>query len=124
MADAVWSAPLNPEDRGAAYTNSVNVALSQWDLTLDFQFATPAPGSAAVSPDANVPFATERVARLVMSPTHAKVLSAALRNAVDEWESRFGQMPDVSVLLPGLQIIRQAQSDPEADQDEPTADTK
>lgn len=116
MPDAVWSAPLNPEDRGAAYTNSVNVALTQWDLTLDFQFATPAPGSAA---DVNPPFAAERVARLVMSPTHAKVLSEALRNAVAEWESRFGQMPEISVLLPGgLQATQRPQPNP--DQAEPT----
>ncbi len=120
MAEAVWSAPLNPEDRGAAYTNSVNVALTQWDLTLDFQFATPAPGSSASPPGGNPPIAAERVARLVMSPTHAKVLSEALRNAVAEWESRFGPMPDVSVLLPGgLQAIQRPQPNP--DQSGPTA---
>ncbi len=119
MADAVWSAPLNPEDRGAAYTNTVNVALTQWDLTMDFQFATPAPGTAAGSPPQ---FAAERVARLVMSPTHAKVLSALLGNAVKEWESRFGQMPDISVLLPGgLQALQSPLPDPEAAQDGPVA---
>lgn len=119
MAEAVWSAPQNPEDRGAAYTNSVNVAFTQWDLTLDFQLATPAPGSSASPAVATPPIATERVARLVMSPTHAKVLSEALRNAVGEWESRFGQMPDVSVLLPGGLMTPQRRSDP--DQAGPTA---
>jgi hypothetical protein len=109
VAEAVWSAPLNPEDRAAAYTNSVNVALTQWDLTLDFQFATPAPGSSA---NVNPPVTAERVARLVMSPTHAKVLSEALRNAVEEWERRFGQMPDISVLLPGGLQATQSNPDP------------
>lgn len=114
MAEAVWSAPLNPEDRGAAYTNSVNIALSQWDLTLDFQFATPAPGSAAVAPNTSPAIAAERVARLVMSPTHAKVLSEFLRNAVAEWESRYGQMPDISVLVPdALRATQEPEPDPD-----------
>jgi Protein of unknown function (DUF3467) len=121
VAETIWSAPLNPEDRGAAYTNSVNVGVTQWDLTLDFQFATPAPGSSSNPAYANVPLATERVARLVMSPTHAKVLTEALRRAVAEWESRFGPMPDVSVLLPGLGAAQQPQPDPEVGPNGPTA---
>lgn len=116
MTESVWSAPLNPGDRGAAYTNSVNVALTQWDLTLDFQFATPAPGSPSGRSleGSNVPIASERVARLVMSPTHAKVLSEALTGAVAEWERRFGPLPDTSVLLPGgLQAAGNPQPGPD-----------
>jgi len=92
MTEPAWSAPM-----GAAYANSVNVAFSQWDFTLDFQLAAPpAPGAeaGAVSPTS--------VARVVMSPTHAKVVAELLSASVQGWEQRFGALPDAEILLPGL----------------------
>jgi hypothetical protein len=77
------------------YVNSTGIAMSQWDLTIDFQLATP--------PDELSPGETyrgaRRVARIVMSPTHAKVIAESLSAAVRDWQERFGALPSVDELL-------------------------
>jgi len=97
MAEPVWSAPLDEANVGAGYTNSVTIGTTQWDVTLDFQFRTPAPGNAA-----NAELPSQRVARLVMSPMHAKVLAEVIAGAIRAWEHNYGALPDAEVLLPGL----------------------
>jgi Protein of unknown function (DUF3467) len=96
MTEAIWSAPLDSGDRGASYTNSVIIGATQWDLTIDFQLTTPAPGSTVSDPQ----FVAQRVARIVMSPTHAKVFAQFLGNAVGTWEGRFGPLPEAATLMP------------------------
>jgi hypothetical protein len=96
MTDPVWPAALDPSDRGTLYANSVTMAGTQWDITMDFQLATPAPGT-PVSETQLTPY---RVARIIVSPTHAKVLAGLLTRAVTEWEEKFGKLPDASALMP------------------------
>ena len=65
-------------------------------MTLDFQLATPVKAAST----GESPFMVQRVARIVMSPTHAKVLAEIIKGAVGEWETRFGPLPDVAKLAP------------------------
>jgi hypothetical protein len=98
MTQPTWSAPLDPSDRAPRYANAAIVAATQWDVTIDFQITTPAPGTPAntMNPELTV----QRVARVVMSPTHAKVLANYLATTVEQWEGRFGQLAELDVLLP------------------------
>jgi hypothetical protein len=69
--------------------------MSQWDITIDFQLATPperlAPGEIHIE--------ARPVARIVMSPTHAKVLAESIGTTVRDWEAKFGALPSVDQLL-------------------------
>jgi hypothetical protein len=94
---SAWTEALEPSDFASRYVNSVEIAFSQWDMTLDFQLATPVKAASA----GESPFMVQRVARIVMSPTHAKVLAEMIKGAVGEWETRFGPLPDVAKLAPG-----------------------
>jgi hypothetical protein len=91
---SAWTEAPGPSDVASRYVNSAEIAFSQWDMTVDFQLATPV----KAAPDAESPFLVQRVARIVMSPTHAKVLAEMIHNAVGEWETRFGALPDVESL--------------------------
>lgn len=94
---SAWTEAPGPPDVASRYVNSAEIALSQWDMTIDFQLATPVMGGGQAS---EPPFLAQRVARIVMSPTHAKVLAELIRGAVGEWETRFGPLPDVESLTP------------------------
>jgi hypothetical protein len=103
MTEQAWPASMSAADVSADYTNSVNASFTQWDVTLDFRFVTPPPGGAeAGTAGAWTPGAGTPVARLVMSPMHAKVLAEVMSNAVQAWETRFSALPDIEVLSPGL----------------------
>jgi hypothetical protein len=52
----------------------------------------------------------QRVARIVMSPTHAKVLAERIREAVSGWETRFGRLPTVNQLNPPPPIAPEGES--------------
>ena len=81
----------------ALYTNGVAGQLSQWDITLFFQYNTaalPVTGT-AVEP------VSQSVAKLVMSPQHAKALIAVVQDAVAKWERAFGDLPGLDKLIPG-----------------------
>lgn len=61
------------------------------DLTIDFQL---------VAPDRDAGLGEPRqLARIMVSPMHAKALAAQLADAVQSWERRFGPLPDVAELL-------------------------
>lgn len=94
-----WGIARPASDEPARYTNAVNVAASQWDVTVDFQLSSQAPGSTAERPVVQ----QHRVAQLVMSPMHAKALAALLTGTVTDWERKFGTLPSVSTLLPDLE---------------------
>lgn len=109
MADPAWSAPLPDGEGTVGYTNSVTVGTTQWDVTLDFQFRTPVPGNMS-----GTDLTSQPVARLVMSPMHAKALAEVIGGAIRAWEHKFGPLPDADVLLPGLSAsLAEAQVEPE-----------
>ncbi len=82
-------------DAPSLYANSTGIAMSQWDITIDFQLATPPerlpPGETRIE--------ARPVARIVMSPTHAKVLAESISTTIRDWEGRFGALPSVDQLL-------------------------
>jgi hypothetical protein len=88
------------------YVNSATIALSQWDLSVNFRLQRPTVDDAGTSTGV----ASEAVVQVVMSPTHAKVLAHLLEQAVQEWEGRFGVLPTVDRLIP-----RPAQAETEGD---------
>jgi hypothetical protein len=97
MTEPVWGAPLDPSDLAPRYANGATVAMSQWDLTVEFQQRQPVPDKPVSDPEWDL----RSIARIVMSPTHAKVLAEILSNAVTGWEHRFGAMPSTQALLHG-----------------------
>ena len=96
MTQPVWSESEDPSDSEPHYANSATIGMSQWDLTIDFGLATPAPGS----PVSEMRLALRPVSRIVMSPTHAKVLAELLTKTVSDWERKFGRLPKTSALMP------------------------
>lgn len=96
MTQPVWPESEDPSDSEPRYANSVTIGMSQWDLTIDFGLATPAPGS----PVSEMQLTLRAVSRIVMSPTHAKVLAGLLTKTVGEWERQFGKLPKADVLMP------------------------
>jgi len=98
MTEQVWPASQDPSDTVSRYTNTAYIAMSQWDLTIDFRLASPAPGTPVDAPLS----VTHEVARIVMSPTHAKVLAKLIGDAVSKWEATFGDLPDAAKLLPAV----------------------
>jgi hypothetical protein len=73
------------------YANEALLAMSQWDLTIDFRLVAPEQGTGLGEP--------RQVARIMVSPMHAKALVAQLADAVRSWEQRFGPLPDAAQLL-------------------------
>jgi hypothetical protein len=91
---SAWTEVPGLSDVASRYVNSVEISYSQWDMTFDFQLATPEKVAGAEEAQLQV----QRVARIVVSPTHAKVLAENIREAVSGWEARFGPLPDVAQL--------------------------
>ncbi len=96
MSQPIWPESDDPADSEPRYANSVTIGMSQWDLTIGFGLAAPEPGS----PVPEMRLALTAVSRIVMSPTHAKVLAEMLTKTVGEWERRFGKLPKTAVLMP------------------------
>jgi hypothetical protein len=96
VTQPVWAESEDPSDSDPRYANSVTIGMSQWDLTIDFGLATPAPGSLV----SEMRLALRPVSRIVMSPTHAKVLAEILTTTISEWEHKFGRLPETGALMP------------------------
>jgi hypothetical protein len=76
----------------AQYVNGARIDYTPWDMTLDFMLITPAgdiPEAKGTEPD----YSADRVARIIMSPMHAKAFAASIGDAVREWEERYGHLP-------------------------------
>ena len=101
MPDPVWATPMDPSETAPRYSNGTNVAMSQWDLTIEFQQRYPVPEKAVSDQE----WGARSVGRIVMSPTHAKVLAGLLSNALAKWEERFGPLPSEQMLLHGSDDI-------------------
>jgi Protein of unknown function (DUF3467) len=91
---ATWGG-LSGGDEPPRYSNAVNIATSQWDISIDFQLNTQASGS---TPE-NLQVERRPVGRIVMSPMHAKALAHLLDDAVGRWEATYGELPSVAQLL-------------------------
>ena len=90
-----WAEQSGSPDAASRYANGTDIAFTQWDMTLDFQLAT----AEKATPTGEVRFVAQRIARIVMSPTHAKVLAEMIRNSVSQWEDRFGTLPETEALM-------------------------
>ena len=93
---SAWTEVPGSPDAASRYVNTAEISYSQWDMTFDFQLATPEKVPGAEESELSL----QRVARLVMSPTHAKVLAERIREAVSGWEARFGRLPTVAQFSP------------------------
>lgn len=83
-ADGDEIAPLT------VYSNGVAVQASAWDLSLTFmRTAVAGLDGEEQRMDRSV------VAQVTMSPHHAKALSLILDETLNNWETRFGALPDL-----------------------------
>jgi hypothetical protein len=77
---------MPPEIQGGVYANNMVVAHTQEEFVLDFIMATPPVGTVN--------------ARVVVSPSHARRIAAALVDNVAKYEERFGKIKDVPAPMP------------------------
>jgi len=77
---------IPPEIQGGVYANNMVVVHTQEEFVLDFIMATPPVGTVN--------------ARVVVSPSHAKRVAAALLDNVRKYEERFGEIKDVPAGIP------------------------
>jgi hypothetical protein len=68
------------------YSNVARIAMSQNDITFDFGHKSPEQSSAG-------PDVFDTIARISMSPSHAKHLLLILKGLIDNFEQRIGEIP-------------------------------
>src|SRR3990170_4953630 len=76
-----------PEGMTWQYTNNLHIAMSIWDVRVIF-------GSVESTTDESI--RVSDVARIVMSPQHAKSLAILLNTRVKLYEEKWGPLPDVA----------------------------
>ena len=83
-----------------SYCNGVGVAMSPWDFTMQFTLTSAAmasrhevSGMEATPTPPELSVDQQVVARLVMSPQHAKAFHALLTGNIANYESQFGEIP-------------------------------
>jgi hypothetical protein len=77
---------MPPGIQGGVYANNMVVVHTQEEFVLDFIMATPPVGTVN--------------ARVVVSPSHARRIAAALLDNVAKYEERFGKIKDVPAAMP------------------------
>jgi hypothetical protein len=107
------SSSQDPAEDTPKYVNGAQVGMTQWDLAIAFQLAFPAPDSTAE----NQHFTSQTVVRILVSPTHAKVLADVLAKAISDWESRFGPLPSIEQLTPRVPPEEAADQTPPGGED-------
>lgn len=96
-----------PNDLKAVYANLVLIAHTPNEVFLDFAQLLP-----------NV-LRTQVHSRIVMSPTHAKLLYRALGENIERFEARHGEIPTPPSLADELfRAIRPADEEPKMDDEE------
>ncbi len=95
-SSVIWGGPSpvpSPEPDVSRYVNGVLVQQSPWDFVLDLrhQYLIADRGREGEEPSV----ASQTVARIVMSPQHAKALHALLGEALSAWEQSFGELRDL-----------------------------
>jgi len=93
---AASSSSQDSVEATAQYVNGAQIGMTQWDLAIAFTLSFPAPDSTVE----NQRLTSQTVVRVLVSPTHAKVLASVLTKAVSDWESKFGRLPSVDQLAP------------------------
>jgi hypothetical protein len=68
------------------YTNTVSIAMSQNDITIDFGYKTPEQAKETAE-------IFEKIARVSMSPSHAKHMVLVLKGLLDKYEEAIGEIP-------------------------------
>lgn len=79
------------------YVNGVQVNATPWDLSFDFQQLTVVGADEHGAPQV----AMQSVARIVMSPQHAKSFQLIFNNVLDQWQQQHGQLPEPQFGVPG-----------------------
>lgn len=77
---------MPPEIQRGVYANQMIVSHTQEEFILDFLLVTPPSGTIN--------------SRVLVSPSHAKRIVAALSENIANYEKRFGPVQDVKALLP------------------------
>jgi hypothetical protein len=96
----IGGAMSSPAD--SVYVNGAQVNFSAWDMTITFFAFAPAPSKPGSDAEGEEVVATGvPVARLVMSPMHAKGLAAVIQGVVQDWENQYGVLPEAERLLSG-----------------------
>jgi hypothetical protein len=72
------------------YCNAAQVIATEWDISLDFSQLVPFPPQ---EPGGQPSVARNTVARIIMSPQHAKAFSELLRQNVADYERQHGELP-------------------------------
>lgn len=97
MADVPTSFSWSPGGASVlpspTYANGLEIVLSQWDFTFYFShlFGARQPGTEGQPPQV----VSQDVARIVMSPQHAKAALKVLQGHVDGYEQVNGPIPDL-----------------------------
>jgi hypothetical protein len=74
----------------ARYSNGVLVNATPWDISIEFQHLTVVGTADNSAPEVDV----QTVARIVMSPQHARLFQDVLTGVVAQWEEQHGKLPD------------------------------
>jgi hypothetical protein len=86
----MWVTPSTTDGARRRYCNGVDVLFTQFDFSLEFVELVPI---AAQEPGGSPTVSRNFVERIVMSPQQAKVFLQLLAQNVDDYESRFGELP-------------------------------
>lgn len=85
------------------YCNGVQVATSQWDITVLFFHSSPLPANVEEGGDLSQGNFERRVVQaVVMSPQHAKALATVLTHNIEVWEQNNGEIAVPPEVLAGL----------------------
>lgn len=89
------------------YVNAVEMIVSQWEFTLLFSQISgtvqPAQADEESAVEPRVQATKNLIGRFAMSPQHAKALLEILRQRLDAYEAQYGELPAISLLLPGTE---------------------
>jgi Protein of unknown function (DUF3467) len=98
----LWANTLSPQAPTFRYTNGAAILFSPWDFSLLFTQGVPGSAPSPELASTQAPIAAplpgpELVARIVMSPQHAKAMLKALGENIAEYEKRYGAIPDIDI---------------------------
>jgi hypothetical protein len=122
------SLPTATYDAGlVTYINGVEILVSQWEFTVLFSQISgtiqPAKAGAESAVGPHIQVTNTLVGRFAMSPQHAKALLEILRQRVEHYEAQYGELPALSLLLPGTEAQGGEGSTPSPTSDLPAEPT-
>jgi hypothetical protein len=122
------SLPTATYDAGlVTYINGVEILVSQWEFTVLLSQISGTIQSSQAGPEPaaepRVQVTKTLVGRFAMSPQHAKALLEILRQRVEHYEAEYGELPALSLLLPGAETQGGEGSTPSPTSDLPAEPT-